>query len=219
MSRCVASAEPVRSLVVFRLAVCASLAMAAAGCSADTNRFDQPFSNPFASQPQPDQRGDRLGRSSSRISVAEPAAAAGAACRQPQYSQPPAPPLASRPPRQDVEPGRSSRPWRALRSSNGTANGGTADHGAQGETIESIVAPLRRAGRSRSPKPTTCRTAAALIPASAWSSRYDYGQTAAVRLRAPHRAGAAARVGADRPARRATHRRASMFTWSRRARR
>ena len=50
-------AEPVRSPSVFRLAVCASLAMATAGCSGDTNRFEQPFANPFASQPQPEATG------------------------------------------------------------------------------------------------------------------------------------------------------------------
>lgn len=57
------SAEPVRSPAVSRLAVCAALALATAACSSDANRIEQPFSNPFASQPsgpvaqQPPQQG------------------------------------------------------------------------------------------------------------------------------------------------------------------
>jgi murein DD-endopeptidase MepM/ murein hydrolase activator NlpD len=45
------SAEPVRSPAVSRLAVCAALALATAACSSDANRIEQPFSNPFSSQP------------------------------------------------------------------------------------------------------------------------------------------------------------------------
>ncbi len=44
-------AEHVRSPSVSRLTLCAALALATAGCSGDTNRFEQPFSNPFSSQP------------------------------------------------------------------------------------------------------------------------------------------------------------------------
>ena len=44
-------AEPDRSPAVSRLAVCAALALATAACSSDANRVDQPFSNPFSSQP------------------------------------------------------------------------------------------------------------------------------------------------------------------------
>jgi murein DD-endopeptidase MepM/ murein hydrolase activator NlpD len=57
------SAEPVRSPAVSRLAVCAALALATAACSSDANRIEQPFSNPFSSQPsgpvaqQPPQQG------------------------------------------------------------------------------------------------------------------------------------------------------------------
>ena len=53
-------AEPIRSLSVSRLAFCAAFALATAGCSGDTNRFEQqPFSNPFSSpqQPAPDTTG------------------------------------------------------------------------------------------------------------------------------------------------------------------
>lgn len=45
------SAEPARSPAVSRLAVCAALALATAACSSDANRIEQPFSNPFSSQP------------------------------------------------------------------------------------------------------------------------------------------------------------------------
>ncbi len=44
------SAEPLRSPSMSRVVVCAALALATAGCSADSNRFEQqPFSNPFSS--------------------------------------------------------------------------------------------------------------------------------------------------------------------------
>lgn len=64
--------EPLRSPPVSRMAVCTALALATAGCSGDTNRFDnqQPFSNPFSS--------------SSRMDTT------GSVQQQPQY-QPPAP--------------------------------------------------------------------------------------------------------------------------------
>ncbi len=45
------SAEPARSPAVSRLAVCTALALATAACSSDVSRIDQPFSNPFSSQP------------------------------------------------------------------------------------------------------------------------------------------------------------------------
>jgi murein DD-endopeptidase MepM/ murein hydrolase activator NlpD len=45
------SAEPARSPAVSRLAVCAAFALATAACSSDANRIEQPFSNPFSSQP------------------------------------------------------------------------------------------------------------------------------------------------------------------------
>ena len=45
------SAEPARSPAAPRLAVCAALALTTAACSSDVNRIEQPFSNPFSSQP------------------------------------------------------------------------------------------------------------------------------------------------------------------------
>ena len=52
------SAEPLRSPSVSRLAVCAALALATAGCSGDANRFDQQaFSNPFSSSRGPESTG------------------------------------------------------------------------------------------------------------------------------------------------------------------
>lgn len=82
------SAEPVRSPAVSRLAVCAALAFATAACSSDANRIEQPFSNPFSSQPsgpvaqQPPQQG--YGRQYSQVQ-SQPLPPAQP---QPYYQQP-----------------------------------------------------------------------------------------------------------------------------------
>ena len=75
-------AEPDRSPAVSRLAVCAALALATAACSSDANRVDQPFSNPFSSQPS----------STGSVAAQQPAQGQGYGQIQsqplpPQYSQ------------------------------------------------------------------------------------------------------------------------------------
>ena len=173
------SAEPVRSPSVVRLAVCASLAMATAGCSGDTNRFDQPFSNPFSSQPQAEANAARAGAACK--SRRKPAAAATiaifAAASAPQYQQPPRataampPPAAARPvPPRPVASASAAMEW----------NGGTPITVSQGETIQSIshrygVPPLAVAEANGMTTGTPIYPGQRLV-----IPKYSYGQAAAV---------------------------------------
>jgi murein DD-endopeptidase MepM/ murein hydrolase activator NlpD len=149
-------AEPVRSPSVFRLAVCASLAMATAACSSDTNRLEQPFSNPFASNRQAEATGSVPAQQRPGYVESRPLPPQGQYSQapypapqyqppqqpysQPQYSQPlPPPPRVSQPavrpaaynpPRQDVTGSVAQQKW--------GWDGGTPVTVAQGETIQSL---------------------------------------------------------------------------------
>jgi murein DD-endopeptidase MepM/ murein hydrolase activator NlpD len=145
-------AEPVRSPALSRLTVCAALALATAACSSDANRIEQPFSNPFSSQPtgpvaqQPPQGqgyGQRYGQVQSQplppaqqqpyyqqpapqyqqTSYQQGAPAGAAAPYQPQVTN-------SVPPRTAAAQPQDGKRW--------DWNGGTPITVGQGETIETV---------------------------------------------------------------------------------
>ena len=97
-------AEPVRSPSVFRLAVCASLAMATAACSSDTNRLEQPFSNPFASNRQAEATGSVPAQQRPGYVESRPLPPQG------QYSQAPYPAPQYQPPQQPYSQPQYSQP-------------------------------------------------------------------------------------------------------------
>ncbi len=142
------SAEPDRSPAASRLGICAALALATAACSSDVNRIDQPFSNPFSSQPSsagappPAQHGYGQAHGQVHSQPLPPA--------QPYY-QPPAPQYQQSYQQHGVSGGGS--PYRAQPEVTGSVapppppppsrnswdwNGGTPVTVAQGETIQTI---------------------------------------------------------------------------------
>jgi murein DD-endopeptidase MepM/ murein hydrolase activator NlpD len=134
-------AEPVRSPSVFRLAVCASLAMATAGCSGDTNRFEQPFSNPFASQPQPEATGSVPAQRPNYVE-SRPLPPQGQYAQPypaPQYQPPPQGYSQPLPPPPRVSQPATVRPVVAQTTQKQWGwEGGTPIAVAQGETIQSL---------------------------------------------------------------------------------
>jgi murein DD-endopeptidase MepM/ murein hydrolase activator NlpD len=158
------SAEPARSPAVSRLAVCAALALATAACSSDANRIEQPFSNPFSSQPtgsvaqQPQQGyGQQYGQVQSQPlpPAHQPHYQQPAPHYQQAYQQPPRAPhaqtaayqpqgasgagrgVAPYQPRPEVT-GSVPRPAEAPSQKRWDWNGGTPVTVGQGETIQTI---------------------------------------------------------------------------------
>ena len=162
------SAEPLRSPSVSRLAVCAALALATAGCSGDTNRFDQQsFSNPFSSSRGPESTGSvpqyqqPAPNHVERQPLGQPQYQAQPQS-QPQYQQPPYQPPApqyQQPPYQQSQHQQPAPPPSVVRrdvtgsvsrpaprpvvaqpqnSKNWDWNGGTPVTVRRGETIQTI---------------------------------------------------------------------------------
>ena len=151
-------AEPVRSPVVSRLAVCAALALATAACSSDANRVDQQFTNPFTPTPTttgsiaPQQPAQAPGYGQVQSQPLPPPQYSQAAPQQ-QYQQPyrPAPsyhaasaPAAVQPaayrPHNDATGSTAARPLHGQSPSqkNWDWNGGTPITVGQGETIQTV---------------------------------------------------------------------------------
>lgn len=131
-------AAPARSPAMLRLAACASLALATAACSSDSNRMEQPFSNPFT--PHPTTTGS-IGAPQQQPQPgyvqSQPLPPA-----QPQYQQtyqPPAyQPQASRPHQQPEVTGSVPRPAMSQAPKSWDWNGGTPVTVGQGDTLETI---------------------------------------------------------------------------------
>ena len=181
-----APAEPARSPSVFRLAVCASLAMATAACSSDTSRLDQPFSNPFASNPQPDVTASVQSQPPRPNHVeSRPLPAQGqyqqTSYPAPQYQQPPQNYAQSNSqPAYQAMPPRSPQPQAPQSGQKWGWEGGTPVTVAQGETIQSLsnrygVPPIAIAEANGMSTATPIYPGQRLV-----IPKYSYGQAAAL---------------------------------------
>jgi murein DD-endopeptidase MepM/ murein hydrolase activator NlpD len=147
--RCVA--EPRCSLRLFRLALFATISAAAAGCSADTHRFDSnPFDGRQSSARQQESTGSVQHQRSSRIQsepLPPPTASAPATRPVAGGSSGGSPGMASYQPQPSYQPGRKPNPEITGSASSVAATGrpgwnwegGSAITVQQGDTIDSVV--------------------------------------------------------------------------------
>jgi murein DD-endopeptidase MepM/ murein hydrolase activator NlpD len=132
---------------MLRLAACASLALATAACSSDSNRIEQPFSNPFT--PHPTTTGSIGGQPQPQPQAgyvqSQPLPPAQPQYQPPRTSHAPATvppagyqPQASRPYQQPEVTGSVPRPAMAETPKSWDWNGGTPVTVGQGDTLDTI---------------------------------------------------------------------------------